>query len=161
MWWRRRWTLPYQTLRPSRLGCLNRSMQTQPVLSHLAASNVIGVVRSRVEESGEGATVAVVDAHGELAAFLRTDGCRLPSIQIAINKADAAAREQIDSAELGQRSHSEGWPMTNFGDHRYPSWGGGVPIRVGDRIVGAVGVSGLAEDRDIELARLGAAAATS
>jgi uncharacterized protein GlcG (DUF336 family) len=48
--------------------------------------------------------------------------------------------------------------MTNFGDLRYVSWGGGVPLEVNGRVVGAVGISSLPEAEDMELARMGAAA---
>lgn len=135
-------------------------MNSIPVLTQADATRIIEFIRGRLEAGAEGAAVAVVDGHGELLAFIRTDGCRLPSIEIAINKAFAAAREGIESKELGARSKAEGFPMTNFGSLRYPSWGGGVPIVVERAVVGAVGVSGLPEDRDIELARLGAALIT-
>ena len=36
-------------------------------------------------------------------------------------------------------------------------WGGGVPIIVDGEVIGAIGVSGLPEDADIELAREAAA----
>ncbi|MDH3754374.1 MAG: heme-binding protein, partial [Acidimicrobiia bacterium] len=68
------------------------------------------------------------------------------------------ARERSESATLGTNSRDEGFPITNFGDLRYTGWGGGVPVVVEDEVVGAVGVSGLPEAHDIELARLGAAA---
>ena len=55
------------------------------------------------------------------------------------------------------RARTDGFPLTNFGDLRYTGWGGGVPLEVEGRVVGAVGVSGLTESEDIELARLGAA----
>lgn len=47
--------------------------------------------------------------------------------------------------------------MTNFGDPRYVGWGGGVPIIVAGDVIGAIGVSGLPEDADVELARWAAA----
>jgi glc operon protein GlcG len=97
--------------------------------------------------------VAVVDSHGELMAFLRTDGCRLPSIGIAMSKAFTAAREGVESAVLGERSRKEGFPLTHFGDPRYVGWGGGVPIVVDGAVIGAIGVSGLPEADDVELAR--------
>ena len=121
-------------------------------LSHVEVGRTIDLVRQELEARGAGAAVAVVDAHGELLAFLRTDGCRLSSITIAINKAFTAAREQMTTAELGRRSREEGFPMSNFGDPRFVSWGGGVPIVKDGAIVGAVGVSGLPEQLDIELA---------
>ena len=131
-------------------------MNSTPSLSHKEAGRILEAIRVELETGHKGAAVAVVDPHGELLAFLRTDGCRFPSIGIAINKAYTAAREQIESGELGTRSREEGFPMTNFGELRYVTWGGGVPIKVGDHVVGAVGVSGLPEQEDIALARMGA-----
>ncbi len=51
--------------------------------------------------------------------------------------------------------------MTNFGDLRYTGWGGGVPIVVDGVVIGAVGVSGLPEQEDMDLAARGAATVTS
>lgn len=126
-------------------------------LSHADAMRIVDTLRADLEADGRGAAVAVVDAHGELLAFLRTDGCKLPSITIAINKAFSAAREGVESFRIGQNSKNQGFPMTNFGDLRYTAWGGGVPVAVDGQIVGAVGVSGLPEADDMELARKGAA----
>ncbi len=131
-------------------------MRTRPVLTHQSAGRAIDAVRSRLEADGRGAAVAVVDSHGELIAFLRTDGCRLPSVDNAIHKAFTAARERVESAVIGQKSRSEDFAITNFGDLRYTGWGGGVPVVVDGTVVGAVGVSGLPEADDVELARLGA-----
>jgi len=132
-------------------------MDSEPRLGHADAARVIDAVRGSLDADGRGAAVAVVDAHGELLAFLRTDGCPLPSIANAINKAFTAARERTDSASVGAASREEGFAITNFGDLRYTGWGGGVPILHEGRVVGAVGVSGLPEADDIELARFGAA----
>lgn len=136
-------------------------MHPRKQLAHHDAVRIVDTVRAELENSGLGAAVAVCDEHGELMAFVRTDGCRLPSITIAINKAYTAAREQIESRTLGERSRAEGFPMTNFGDLRYVTWGGGVPIVVDGTVVGAVGVSGLPEEQDMELARLGVAAVSA
>jgi len=133
-------------------------MRQAKELSHRDALVVIETIRAELERTGKGAAIAVCDPHGELLAFLRTDGCRLPSINIAVGKAFTAAREQVESKTVGEHSRSEGFPMTNFGDLRYVSWGGGVPVRAGETVVGAVGVSGLPEEEDMALAALGAAA---
>jgi len=125
-------------------------------LSHADAMKIIGAIQARLEEEKKGAAIAIADAQGELLAFLRTDGCKLPSIMIAINKAFTAAREQKESFEVGESSRRQGYPMTNFGDLRYTAWGGGVPILHQGQVVGAVGVSGLPESEDMELARMGA-----
>lgn len=134
-------------------------MRPRNELSHREAQAAVDAVRRKLEERAEGAAVAVVDPHGELIALLRTDGCPLASIANAVHKAFTAAREGVESAEIGARSRDENFPITNFGDLRYTGWGGGVPVLNGSEVLGAVGVSGLPEADDIELARLGAAAA--
>ena len=133
-------------------------MHTVQQLSHADAMTILDTIRTRAEAETAALAVAVVDPHGELLAFLRTDGCRLQSISIAQNKAYTAAREGIPSKELGRRSKAEGFPMTNFGVLRFVTWGGGVPVIVDGVVVGAVGGSGLSEDEDIAYAEQGIAA---
>jgi glc operon protein GlcG len=132
-------------------------MRTIRVLSHREAMQMVAAVQARFDEKQLGAAVAVVDAHGELLAFLRTDACRLSCVAVAINKAYTAARERAGSKALGDAVKERGFPVTNFGELRYVTWGGGVPIQVGDETIGAVGVSGLSEEEDIEYATLAAA----
>ncbi|HEX2906435.1 MAG TPA: heme-binding protein [Phototrophicaceae bacterium] len=127
-------------------------------LSHTDAAHIIEVIRQQLEQQHKGAAIAVVDAHGELMAFLRTDGCRLASINIAINKAFTASREQKESAALGQASRDKDFPLLYYGEIRYVGWGGGVPLVYEGQIVGGVGVSGLPETEDMVLAHLGATA---
>ena len=130
-------------------------MNNTPTLSHKDAVVVLDAIKGELERRKKGAAVAVVDDHGELLAFVRTDGCRLPSLNIAMNKADTAAREQDESGVVGGRSRTEDFPMTNYGELRYVSWGGGFPLIASGRVVGAVGVSGLPEAEDMELAKIG------
>ena len=125
-------------------------------LSHSDALKIIAVIQAELDKENKGAAIAVADAHGELIAFLRTDGCKLPSINIAINKAFTAARERTESKSVGQASLEEKFPMTNFGDLRYTAWGGGIPIKYEGKVIGAVGVSGLPEEEDMKLAQMGA-----
>jgi glc operon protein GlcG len=132
-------------------------MRSESVLSLADALAVLNAIRTELDARQLGAAVAVVDDHGELLAFIRTDGCPLASIVIAQNKAFTAARERRESKAIGESAKTEGWPLSNFGDSRYIGWGGGVPLLAGGRVVGGVGVSGLPESVDIELAQMGAA----
>src|SRR5690606_6439815 len=113
---------------------------------HQEATRIVAAIQQALEQRGQGAAIAVVDAHGELLAFLRTDGCKLPSITIALHKAFTAARERRPTADIGAESRNAPFPMTNFGDLRYTAWGGGLPISYHGEVIGAVGVSGLTED---------------
>ena len=125
-------------------------------LSHLDALKIVIAIQTELEKQEKSAAIAVTDTQGELLAFLRIDGCKLPSIVIAINKAFTAAREQKESKIIGDSSRKNEFPMTNYGDLRYNAWGGGVPIVYRGQTVGAVGVSGLSEAEDMELAQMGA-----
>lgn len=127
-------------------------------LSHKDAQAIIAHIQKKLEDDHKAAAIAVVDAQGELLAFLRVDGCKLPSITIAINKAFTAARERKETRTIFESSHAEGFPMSNFGDIRYTNWGGGVPIMYENVVIGAVGVSGLPENEDMALARQGSSA---
>jgi len=131
-------------------------MHPQFHLSLADAMRIISTIQAQVEKEGKGAAIAVVDEHGELLAFVRTDGCPLASINNAIHKAFTAARERKESRAVGDAARANNWPMTNFGDLRYTGWGGGVPVVYQGMVVGGVGVSGLPEEEDMVLARMGA-----
>lgn len=132
-------------------------------LGHIEAQKAIDVITTEMLKRGKAAVISVVDAHGELLAFLRVDGAPLASIQIAMNKAYTAARERKPSSEIGQASRNlrYGFDIAYFGDPRIVGWGGGLPVIVDGMVVGAVGVSGLPEADDVELSQMGVDAIVS
>ena len=129
-------------------------------LGHEEAQRAISAIQTELARRGKAAVIAVADAQGELIALLRLDGAPLPSIIIATNKAFTAARERKPTREIGQSSRDprEGFDMAYYGDHRYVGWGGGLPVLVNGQVVGAVAVSGLPEQEDMELVQIGVAA---
>jgi glc operon protein GlcG len=131
-------------------------------LGHDDAQRAIDAIKTEVQKRGKAAVIAVADAHGELIALLRMDGAKLPSILIAANKAWTAAREQKPSRAIGESSRDpqNGYDIAYFGDSRYIGWGGGLPVIVDGKVVGAVAVSGLPEVEDIEVAQIGVKAIT-
>ena len=118
------------------------------------AQLAIQVIQSELVRRSKSAVIAVADNHGELIGLLRGDDAPLPSIVIATNKAWTAARERKPSFELGQASRDpqKGFDMAYYGDPRYIGWGGGVPVVVAGNVVGAIAVSGLSQEEDMELA---------
>jgi len=132
-------------------------MQTIPSLGHAEAQKAIEVIQAELLKRGLTAVITVADSHGELIAMLRLDGAPLPSIQIAANKAWTAARERQPSREIGKkvRDPQHGFDIAYYGDPKMVGWGGGIPVVVAGVVVGAVGVSGLPQEVDMELAQLG------
>lgn len=136
-------------------------MQQLVSLGHAEAQRAVDVMRDQALKRGMAGVIVVSDAHGELIALLRMDGAPLSSIQIAMNKAYTAARERKPSFEVGQKARDpeRGFPMTNFGELRYTTWGGGLPVVIEGQVIGAVAISGLPESVDMEIAELGRQAA--
>lgn len=94
---------------------------------------------------------------------LRMDGTKLTALAVALNKAHTSARIREATLDLGRRVRdpSTGFDVAYFGDPRIVGWGGGVPVIVDGDVLGAVGVSGLTEVEDAELARAGIGALSS
>jgi len=131
-------------------------MQSIQELGEAEAMVAIQTIRDELVKRGKVAVVAVGDSHGELIALLRMDGAPLPSLEVATRKVLTAAREQKETGALGAGFVKNGWQMANS-DPRFTGWDGGAPVFVNGRVVGAVAVSGLSQEEDIELARLGVA----
>lgn len=72
--------VPRVTLRRARPG--RSSMHQNHPLSHADALAIVAALQAELERTHPRAAIAVVDAPGELLAFLRTDGCRLPATTI-------------------------------------------------------------------------------
>lgn len=132
----------------------------QPVVHWEAASAAVAAAARHAEEAGLSVNIAVVDAGGNLAAFLRMHGAFLQSIDIAIDKAYTAAGFGLPTGMWSEalKSHSEavraGLPMRP----RMVCFGGGLPIEHEGQRIGGIGVSGGSESEDEACARAGLAA---
>ena len=133
-------------------------MQTLTNLSHTDAQRAIDAIQAELVKRGRAGVIAVADAHGELIALLRMDGAPLPSITIAMNKAFTAAREGKPSMDIGAKFKDRGYDFMWYGDGHYVGWGGGVPVLVDGKCIGAVAVSGLTQQEDHEIAGMGVSA---
>jgi len=100
--------------------------------------------------------IAVVDSGANLMAFARQDGAWLGSKDIAIKKAETAVYFQMPSADLGKLSQpGESLYGIEISNDGLISFGGGIPITVGDEVIGAIGVSGGTVKQDLEVAKAG------
>jgi glc operon protein GlcG len=131
------------------------------MLGHRHAAAAVEAVRVELEGRRDTAVVAVSDAYGELIALLRMDGAPVTAVQVAINKAYTAARMRRPSRAIGDaiRDPARGVAASFFGDPRIVGWAGGVPVSDDVAVIGAVGVSGMSQDLDEEMAGIGARAA--
>jgi glc operon protein GlcG len=130
------------------------------MLGHEEAAAAVEAIRAELTRRSDAAVVAVGDAHGELVALLRMDGAPVSAVPVAVNKAYTAARMRRPSRAIGDalRDPARGVSASFYGDRRYVGWAGGLPVVIGGAVVGAVGVSGMSQDLDEEMARIGVAA---
>lgn len=129
-------------------------------LSLRDARRVIEAAEAKATEIGQPYNVAVVDAGGNLIAFVRMDGAWMGSIDIAINKAFTARAFDISTEKLGELSQPGGqfYGILASNHGRTMIFAGGVPLKRGDKIIGAVGASGGMKDEDVAVAEAAARA---
>src|SRR4051812_30148270 len=122
------------------------------------ARRVISAAERKAEEIGQPMNIAVVDSGGNLVAQVRMDKAWIGSIDISINKAWTARAFDIPTKELAELSQSGdqffGIHASNNG--RVMIFAGGIPLKRGDQVVGAVGVSGGMGKQDQAVAEAGA-----
>jgi len=136
---------------------------TQAVIGCDAALRATQAAVAKARELGVRINVAVCDSAGNLAAFLRMPGAFVQSIDIAIDKAYTAAGFGFPTGDwMRVVEGNDGMKLGFSARPRLVVFGGGIPIRIDDQLVGGVGVSGASEAQDeacakAALAALGAA----
>ena len=121
-------------------------------LTHEGALKVLRGGMQKAEEMGVPQCIAVTDAAGQLLAFVRMDGARFLSIRTSIRKAKTAASSRQPTGSIDEE-HAVKLAFTTGG--RLTNLMAGIPIVVGDEVVGAVGVSSGTGEQDLEVALAG------
>ena len=106
---------------------------------------------------GINVVIAVSDQAGRIVAVHSMDDAYIASYDIAVNKTFTAAGFKMSTAELAKLAQP-GQPLygiqhTNEG--KIVIFGGGEPLEVEGKIIGALGVSGGTAEQDITLATYG------
>jgi uncharacterized protein GlcG (DUF336 family) len=137
-----------------------QGLVTQKALSLEMAQAIVEGTIERCRADGFRVSVSVVDGSGLLKAFLRDEGNGPHTIDLSRRKAYTAltfASRWATSLEAAKAwGTTLGSPMPNV--EGTTGLGGGVPIKIGDVAIGAVGVSGaVGGDRDEACANAGIA----
>jgi glc operon protein GlcG len=124
------------------------------VLSVAEARQIIEAAKVEATKNQWAVSIAVVDDGGFLLALERMDGAFPQSPELAFKKAWTSAMVRMPTKTMEdmvkERPALLGFP----GQVRVQ---GGLPIKVGEEWVGAVGVSGAASPQDEQVARAGIA----
>lgn len=119
-----------------------------------AANACVSAAVQAAEAMGVRVNVAVVDAAGVLAAFLRMPGAPLHSVDIAIDKAYTAASFGLPTSQwpTALQQHSAAVREGIVLRPRFVGFGGGLPVVENGHRLGGVGVSGGSEEQDEAIA---------
>lgn len=124
------------------------------------ARRIIAAAEKKAAEIGQPMNIAVADAGGNLVAHVRMDGAWFGSVDISIKKAFTSKAFDIATKDLAEHSQSGkqffGIHVSN--DGRIMIFAGGIPLKHGGKVIGAIGVSGGSGEQDHAVAEAGAAA---
>jgi len=123
-------------------------------ISYPVASIIGGIAENEAVSMDVPMAIAIADANGGLILFSRMDDALPASTDIAISKAYTAAVLRMSTQKIGQLAQP-GEPLYGI-EQTLPGkivlFGGGVPLRLKETVVGAIGISGGSVDEDIKVA---------
>lgn len=112
---------------------------------------------STCEKNGSSVSVAVVDRAGRLRVFLQGDQAAPHNIELARRKAYTARTFGRSSADWGQRTIDTPELAAQRQLTDVIALRGGIPIKIGNETIGAIGVSGSSSEGDEACAKAGLA----
>ena len=117
------------------------------------AKKMAAATAAESQKNGWRMAIAVVDNHGFLVYYERMDDTQTGSVEVAIDKAKAAAmyRRPTKAFEDGIAKGRNAL----LGLRGATPIEGGIPIMVGGKVIGGVGVSGANADQDAAAAMAG------
>lgn len=124
------------------------------------ARHILAAATKKAEEIGQPMNIAVVCAGGYLLAFERMANAWLGSVDIAQKKAWTSRAFNIATQDLAPLSQSgeQFFGIHASNDGKVMIFAGGIPIKKGDKVIGAIGVSGGLGAQDHAVAEAGASA---
>jgi len=125
-----------------------------PSVTVTQAKKVAAGVLAECTKNSWNVAVAIVDTHGYLVYFERMENTQYASMDIAVGKAKAAATYRRPTRVFAD-TINKGGPATATLPGVFAS-PGGVPLMVDNKVIGAVGVSGVTGDQDEQCAKAGA-----
>ena len=119
-----------------------QGLVTEKNISLAMAQTIANAAMEKCKEMGYRVSVTVVDRAGLPIVMLRGDGAGLHTPEGSDRKAYTARTFRQPSADFVKRMLADPASTGSKEYTRVLALGGGLPIKVGDDVVGAVGVSG-------------------
>lgn len=123
-------------------------------LSLNSLKKMAGYVEEKANEIGVPMVFSAVDEGGNLIYFQRMEGSLLISVKVSQDKAYTACVLKCPTSALADvtKPGDSLWSLHNSGDGRIVCFGGGYPIEVDGKVIGAIGISGGTAEEDMSVA---------
>jgi uncharacterized protein GlcG (DUF336 family) len=133
-----------------------QGLVTQKVLSLGLARTIAEAALSECKSKGFATSVAVVDRAGQVLVLLRDENASAQTSEMSRRKAYTARMFRTSTMEFQKRTADPLYAaQRDVAD--ILALGGGVPIQIGDDVIGGVGSSGSSQVQDDACARAGVA----
>jgi uncharacterized protein GlcG (DUF336 family) len=120
------------------------------------AERIVQAAQKKAVEMGLKVVISVVDLRGDLVTMSRMDGAPYRSIAVSKGKAFASVEYGVPSAKLSERANNPVMRAMMIAERGlFVPQQGAVPIKQGDELLGAIGVSG-ASSKDDEIIAIAA-----
>ena len=122
-----------------------------------SAKRLIDKIEQEAKRRGKKAVIAVCGPDGNPIAVHVMDGAFLVSFDVATKKAYTAVAVKMSTKELSVLAQPGGtfYGVDKMDGGKIVIFGGGVPLKVGDSIIGGLGISGGTGEEDHSLAEYG------
>ncbi|MEV5200472.1 heme-binding protein [Streptomyces sp. NPDC053720] len=140
----------------SDLGKTETAVFTTRSISLAGAQRVIGAALAHAEELDCRVSLVVIDAGGNMTAMARREGTANTVTTVALNKANTALTLHTATDVFGKAIEDNTMLVSSLGSQPGIALiAGGLPITEGDEVIGAIGVSGSRDGKDLFIARAG------
>lgn len=134
-------------------GTCAAQLAARKALTLEAAKQIAAAAEAHARKNNWNVCIAILDEGGHLIYFQRMDGTQIGSVEISMRKARSAVFYKRPTKAFQERA-AKGEPHIAALPAALP-FEGGVPIIVGDEVLGAIGVSGVMSQQDGEIAQAG------
>jgi glc operon protein GlcG len=126
-----------------------------PPITLEQAKKVAAAAESEARKNGWDVFIAIVDSGTNLVFLERLDDAQLGSLHVAQQKAYTAAGYRRSTKVFEDGVAAGGKDLRYLGNELIMPIEGGLPIIVGGKVIGAIGVSGVTSQQDAIIAKAG------
>ena len=125
-----------------------------PAITNEQAKEVMAGAEAEAKKNKWNVVIYIIDSGGQPVMMQRLDGAQWGSIEIARKKAESSVALRRPTKAL-QDLVAQGGANLRLLTIGYSVLEGGIPIVVGGKIIGGIGVSGVTSQQDAQIAQAG------